>query len=99
MTPHETLTPEKTKRAPHAHLILAVLFAVSILNFVDRQILGTMFGSGNARRDIPALMELYTQGQLMLDEMVTTTYTLDEINEGFEALRAAENIRGVILFD
>ncbi len=44
MTPHEAPTPEKTKRAPHAHLILAVLFAVSILNFVDRQILGILAG-------------------------------------------------------
>jgi MFS family permease len=44
MTPHQTPTPEKTKRAPHAHLILAVLFAVSILNFVDRQILGILAG-------------------------------------------------------
>ncbi len=44
MTPHENPTPEKAKRAQHAHLILAVLFAVSILNFVDRQILSILAG-------------------------------------------------------
>ena len=44
-------------------------------------------------------MELYTQGQLKLDELVTQTYTLDQINEGYEAMRNGENIRGVIIFD
>ena len=72
---------------------------MGLFTLFDRQILGSMFGSGNARSDIPKLMELYTQGQLMLDEMVTRTYSLDEINDGFEALRNAENVRGVIVFD
>ena len=44
MAPPETLSPEKTTRAQHARLILAVLFAVSILNFVDRQILAILAG-------------------------------------------------------
>ena len=39
------------------------------------------------------------QGQLNLDDLVTKTYSLDEINEGYEAMRNGENIRGVILFD
>ena len=43
-------------------------------------------------------MELYTQGQLKLDELVTQTYTLDQINEGYEAMRNGENIR-VIIYD
>jgi NDMA-dependent alcohol dehydrogenase len=77
----------------------SVSIPMGLLSLFDRQIRGSMFGSGNARSDIPELMELYTQGQLMLDEMITRTYSLDEINEGFEALRKAENVRGVILFD
>ena len=51
------------------------------------------------RVDIPRLMELYTQGQYNLDDLVTNTYTLDQINEGYDAMRKGENIRGVILFD
>ena len=44
-------------------------------------------------------MELYTQGQYNLDDLVTRTYSLDEINDGYEAMRNGENIRGVITFD
>ena len=59
----------------------------------------SLFGSGNIRKDIPRLMELYTQGQLNLDDLVTRTYTLDQINEGYDAMRNGENIRGVIIYD
>lgn len=65
----------------------------------ETQIVGSLFGSANIRKDIPRLMELYLMGQLNLDGLTTNTYTLDQINDGFEALRNAENVRGVILFD
>jgi S-(hydroxymethyl)glutathione dehydrogenase/alcohol dehydrogenase len=38
-------------------------------------------------------------GRLKLDEMVTTTYTLDEINQGYQDMRDGKNIRGVIVYD
>lgn len=76
-----------------------VTLPVGLMTLFDKQIRGSMFGSGNARSDIPELMELYTQGQLMLDEMITRTYSLDDINDGFAALREASNVRGVIVFD
>ena len=41
---------------------------------------------------------MYEQGQLKLDELVTRTYTLDEINAGYEDLHAGINIRGIIEF-
>ncbi len=69
------------------------------LTLMEKQLIGSLFGSGNIRKDIPRLMELYTQGQLNLDDLVTRTYTLDQINEGYDAMRNGENIRGVILFD
>src|SRR5690606_35964212 len=69
------------------------------LTLFEKQLIGSLFGSGNMRKDIPRLMELYTQGQLNLDDLVTRTYTLDQINEGYDAMRNGENIRGVILFD
>ncbi len=40
---------------------------------------------------------MYREGQLKLDELITKTYSLDEINEGYRAMRDGENIRGVIL--
>jgi len=77
----------------------SVPIPMGLLSLFDKQIRGSMFGSGNARSDIPELMELYTQGQLLLDEMITRTYSLDDINDGFEALRSAQNVRGVIVYD
>ena len=71
----------------------------AFLTLFEKQLIGSLFGSGNIRKDIPRLMELYTQGQLNLDDLITKTYTLDQINEGYDAMRAGENIRGVILFD
>ena len=69
------------------------------LSAFEKQIVGSWFGSANMRRDIPRLMELYTQGQYNLDDLVTNTYTLDQINEGYDAMRNGENIRGVIVYD
>ena len=71
----------------------------AFLTLFEKEIVGSLFGSANIRTDIPKLMELYTQGQLKLDELVTQTYTLDQINEGYEAMRNGENIRGVIIYD
>jgi S-(hydroxymethyl)glutathione dehydrogenase/alcohol dehydrogenase len=71
----------------------------AMLTLFEKRIIGSLFGSANIRKDIPRLMELYTQGQLNLDDLVTRTYTLDQVNEGYDAMRAGENIRGVILFE
>jgi NDMA-dependent alcohol dehydrogenase len=71
----------------------------AFLTLFEKQIIGSLFGSANIRKDIPALLELYTQGQLDLDTLVTNTYSLDEINQGFEDMRNGKNIRGVLIYD
>ena len=71
----------------------------AFLTLFEKELVGSLFGSANIRTDIPRLMELYTQGQLNLDDLVTRTYSLDQINEGYQAMRNGENIRGVIVFD
>jgi NDMA-dependent alcohol dehydrogenase len=65
----------------------------------EKQIVGSIFGSGNIRKDIPTLMELYFAGQLNLDDLITKTYTLDQINEGYDDMRNGQNIRGILTFD
>ncbi len=70
-----------------------------MLTMMEKQVIGSLFGSANIRKDIPRLFELYLDGKLKIDELITKTYTLDQINEGYEAMRNGENIRGVILFD
>jgi NDMA-dependent alcohol dehydrogenase len=72
------------------------LFDLAMMN---KEIKGTIFGSGNPRFDIPNLLSMYREGTLRLDELITKTYTLDQINEGYQDMRDGTNIRGVILFD
>jgi len=60
---------------------------------------GTMYGSVRPNLDFPALVELYLQGRLKIDELVSRTYRMEEINEGFQALRSGQVARGVVVFD
>ena len=69
------------------------------LTVFEKQLIGSLFGSANPRKDIPKLLELYTQGQLDLDGLVTRTYTLDGINEGYADMNAGKNIRGVLVYE
>jgi S-(hydroxymethyl)glutathione dehydrogenase/alcohol dehydrogenase len=69
------------------------------LTLMEKQVVGSLFGSGNPRADIPKLLNLYREGQLDLDGLVTTTYTLDQVNDGYEAMREGTNIRGVMVYE
>jgi NDMA-dependent alcohol dehydrogenase len=63
-----------------------------------KELVGCIFGNANPRRDIPRLLRLYMEGKLKLDELVTTTYALDDINKGYEDMRNGTNIRGLISY-
>lgn len=67
------------------------------LTLFGKTIKGTLFGSANPQYDIVKLLRLYDAGQLKLDELVTTRYSLDEINQGYQDLRDGTNIRGVLV--
>lgn len=68
------------------------------LTLFEKQVLGSLYGSCNAQHDIPRMLELYTLGMLKLDELVTREYTLEQINKGYEDMRAGRNLRGLIRF-
>ena len=68
------------------------------LTLMEKQVVGSLFGSGNPRADIPKLLGLYREGQLDLDGLVTKEYTLDGVNDGYEDMRAGKNIRGVMKY-
>jgi S-(hydroxymethyl)glutathione dehydrogenase/alcohol dehydrogenase len=68
------------------------------MTLYEKQIRGALYGSSNAHHDIPRLLELYNTGQLKLDELITREYRLDEVNEGYDDMRAGRNIRGLIRF-
>ena len=59
---------------------------------------GVFMGSNYFKRDIPMLANLYLQGRLKLDELVSAQITLDEINDGFTAMRTGNVARSVIVF-
>ena len=65
---------------------------------MNKTLCGTVFGSCNPKSDIPLLATMYRSGQLLLDEMVTERYALDEINEAYADLAAGRLFRGVIDF-
>lgn len=67
------------------------------LTLYEKTIKGSMFGSANPQYDIVRLLRLYAAGQLKLDELVTTRYRLEDINQGYQDLRDGKNIRGVVI--
>ena len=68
------------------------------LTRMQKRIQGTIYGGANPRADVPRQIAMYRAGQLKLDELITTTYTLDEINTGYRDLLDGKNIRGGLVF-
>jgi NDMA-dependent alcohol dehydrogenase len=64
----------------------------------QKRIQGAMFGMSNPNWDILRQLELYRAGALKLDELVTTTYTLDQVATAYEDMHAGKNIRGIIRY-
>ncbi|HEY3765644.1 MAG TPA: zinc-binding dehydrogenase [Gaiellales bacterium] len=62
-----------------------------------KRIVGSKLGSARPAEDIPRLAALYAAGRLRLDELVTATYPLDDINAAVAAMRRGEAIRNVIV--
>ena len=69
-----------------------------LLPLLEKRLVGCWYGSGNPHLDIPRLIALYRAGKLKLDELVTRTYKLDEVNQAFDDMTRGVNARGVILF-
>jgi S-(hydroxymethyl)glutathione dehydrogenase/alcohol dehydrogenase len=80
------------------HAELDVPLSLYELTLYQKSLVGTLFGASRGAWDIPRLLQLYRTGQLKLDELVTRTYTLDEINQGYQDMHDGRNIRGVIRY-
>ena len=70
----------------------------ALLTLFEKRIQGSLFGSGDPFHDIPRMVELYRSGDLKLDELITSTYTLDQVNQGYQDLLDGKNVRGVIVY-
>ena len=65
----------------------------------EKRIRRVSYGNARPRRDFPLLARAYLDGSLKLDEMISRRIALEEINDGFAALKRGETIRSVVMFD
>jgi S-(hydroxymethyl)glutathione dehydrogenase/alcohol dehydrogenase len=65
----------------------------------EKKLQGSNMGSNRFRVDMPRYIQLYLDGRLKLDELVSRRISLDEVNDGFDAMKAGEVARSVIVFD
>ena len=68
------------------------------MSFLGQGMIGSMMGNVVIRRDIPWLVDLYLQGRLKLDELISRRWTLEEINEAIADTKTGQAKRNVILF-
>jgi len=65
----------------------------------EKQLRGSMLGSVLPPEDIPTLVQMYLQGRLKVDDLISRRIPLEQINEGFQALKRGDVARTVIVFD
>ena len=59
---------------------------------------GTAFGGAKGRTDVPKIVDLYMDGIIQIDPMITHVLSLEEINKGFDLMHAGESIRSVVVY-
>ncbi len=64
----------------------------------EKKLQGSMMGSNQFRTDIPRMIDMYLDGRLLLDEMVSATIGLEGVNEGYQMMKDGEVARAVITF-
>lgn len=67
---------------------------VTALIGTQKRVQGVYMGSTTAKRDIPMIAKLYLEGRYELDSLISKEIALDEVNEGYEALRDQHHARG-----
>ncbi|MGN7782272.1 NDMA-dependent alcohol dehydrogenase [Mycolicibacterium sp. 22603] len=70
-----------------------------LFTMLQKTLKGNIFGGGSSHVETPRLAALYKSGLLNIDDMVTRTYKLEDINTGYQDMLDGNNIRGVIRFD
>ena len=73
-----------------------VSFPATALVREEKVITGSLYGSCRDREDMPLLLDLFMDGRLPLDRLVTRTYPLERINEAFDDMNAGRVARGVV---
>jgi len=68
------------------------------LTLFNQELRGTVFGSESPRVQIPRLLRLHHEGKLIIDDLITKEYSIDEVDQGYTDLASGENLRGVVRF-
>ncbi|MDZ5622374.1 NDMA-dependent alcohol dehydrogenase [Nocardioides sp. HM23] len=67
------------------------------LTMYQKRVQGSIYGMMSPSKDVPRLVDMWRSGALKLREMITQTYGLDEINQGYADMHAGLNFRGVLV--
>ncbi|MEE9299790.1 MAG: zinc-binding dehydrogenase, partial [Alphaproteobacteria bacterium] len=59
---------------------------------------GTAFGGAKGRTDVPRIVDWYMEGKINIDDLITHTMPLEDINNAFDLMHKGESIRSVVLF-
>ena len=59
---------------------------------------GTAFGGAKGRTDVPRIVDWYMDGKINIDDLITHTMALDDINDAFDLMHRGESIRSVVIF-
>ncbi len=81
---------------PRAADDIALPISLRHIVLYQKRLQGSLFGASSPSKDIPALLEMYRQGRLKLEELITRRYTLEGLNEGYDDMRSGHNLRGII---
>ena len=71
---------------------------VTHMTHIDRTVMGCRYGTARPHHDIPLLVQLYLDGKLMLDELVTATYPLESFDDVIADMHDGKLARGVLTF-
>jgi S-(hydroxymethyl)glutathione dehydrogenase/alcohol dehydrogenase len=74
--------------------------AIDAWGFINEKTLkGSFLGSASILKDVPRLIDLYSAGELLLEELVSDRIALADLPAAFDRLRAGEAVRQVVVFD
>jgi S-(hydroxymethyl)glutathione dehydrogenase/alcohol dehydrogenase len=82
---------------PRMDVMLELNAAFTFL-YLNKTVKGCWYGSANVHEDVPKLLDLWKQGRLKLEELISKEIGVGEVNEAFEAMERGEVARSVIRY-
>jgi S-(hydroxymethyl)glutathione dehydrogenase / alcohol dehydrogenase len=83
---------------PRMDTVLELMAAFEFL-YLAKTVKGCWYGSSNVHEDVPKLLDLYADGKLKLDELISAEIEVHGVNEAFHAMEAGEVARSVIVYE